>query len=141
MVFNLCSWVFLLRQEQGLNHIKMHKIKGHWIHELILKFRKLVQNVDQRVDQNVLMIVQKVVHQQPRFIKNVKNMQEHLTWIKGPEKYISMDVSAIKAWTSKSVKKVFKVHSRLWTLEVLGIFQGGYYPRGYFTALQLCLYY
>ena len=28
-------------------------------------------------------------------------------------------------------KRNFKVHLRLWTLEVLGIFQREYYPRGY----------
>ena len=61
----------LLRHEQGLNHTKIQEIKGHWIHELILKFRKLVQNVDQWVDQNVLLRVQKVVH------KQTQNHQEH----------------------------------------------------------------
>jgi len=28
-------------------------------------------------------------------------------------------------------KRNFKVHSKLWALEALGIFQRGYYPRGY----------
>jgi len=39
--------------------------------------------------------------------------------------------SAIKAFTKINVEKFFKVHSRLWTLEVLGIFQREYYPRCY----------
>ena len=67
----------LLRQEQGLNHTKIQEIKGqeHKLNTkeliLILKFRKLVQNVDQWVGQNVLMKVQKVVH------SPTQNHQEH----------------------------------------------------------------
>jgi len=42
-----------------------------------------------------------------------------------------MDQSSNKGIYKNNVKKVFKVHSRLWRLEVLGIFQRGYFPRNY----------
>jgi len=42
-----------------------------------------------------------------------------------------MDQSSNKGIYKNNVKKVFKVHSRLWTLEVLGILQRGYCPRNY----------
>ena len=52
-----------------------------------------------------------------RIIKNVKNMQGTCDMDICPGKYTCMNQSTIKAWTRNYVKKVFNVHSRLWTLK------------------------
>jgi len=90
----------LLRQEQGLNHTKNQKIKGHLNSWSNTEVRKLDQNVARRSecssrDQKVVLIQ----------AKNLKIMQDTCDMDICPGKYICMDQSSNKDIYKDYVKK------------------------------------
>ena len=130
MVLNLCSWVFLLRQKQGLNYTKIQEIKGYLVLWTNFEFRKLVQNVAQWVDQNVQAEFRRSVLHKPRNSRTLsRTCKSYVTWINVQESTFAWINQAIKTFVRLMAKKKFNVHLRLWTCEVLGIFQWEYQPR------------
>jgi len=118
----------LLRLEQGLNYTKIQEIKWHLV--LWTEFKKLVQNVPQRVDQNVQAEFMRLFLYKPINSRTLsRTWKAHVTRIYVQESTFAWINQAIKAFTMLMSKRIFNVHFRLWTFELLGIFQWEYHPR------------
>jgi len=132
----------LLRQEQGLNYTKIQETKEHLVLWTNFEFRKLVQNVGQGVHQNVQVEFRRLVLHKPRNSRTLlRTCKSYVTWINVQESTFAWINQAIKTFTRLMPKMIFNVHLRLWTFEVLGIFEWKYHPRccNHCTSLMFSL--
>jgi len=132
----------LLRQEQGLNHTKIQEIKGHLNSWTNYEVKKSVQNVAQRVDQNVQAEFRRLFLHKLRDSRTLsRTCKLYVTWTNVQESTSAWINQAIKAFTRLMSKRIFNVHLRLWTLKCKDYSKREYHPRCFNHCYSVLFHY
>jgi len=114
----LCVLEWLTKTQIKFNHTKIQEIKWHLNSWTNSEFTKLVQNVAQKVDQNVQAEFRRLFLYKPRISRTLsRTCKLYVTWTNVQENISAWINQAIKAFTRLMSKGIFNVHLRLWTLK------------------------